>query len=282
MVTDEARAVGTDARGAQFPFLTHGKKFWTPLKNTGMPSPFSSTPSPSLFSISPCRERHCQTVHRHSSLDGIVFSSLSCLSLFLYLSPSSSSPSPLLYSSPGSVARDCMANERTFLAWLRTSLNCITLGVAIIKLLDSSTLVKVTGLFFIVQGICAVLYPLLSLLLFSPLFTLPLHLERYRERGEKQNPMTTPDHPHLYPSFLLPPLPFSSPLLLSPSPFFFFSSLPLLDSSFRYGMVRYRAITFHVEHGQYPVDATGPMIFMAAAVCGGVLALAIAIGVVVN
>lgn len=46
-------------------------------------------------------------------------------------------------------------------------------------------------------------------------------------------------------------------------------------------MVRYRAITFHVEHGQYPVDATGPMIFMGAAVCGGVLALAIAIGVVV-
>eukprot|EP00026_Physarum_polycephalum_P017317 Phypoly_transcript_18508.p1 GENE.Phypoly_transcript_18508~~Phypoly_transcript_18508.p1 ORF type:complete len:143 (+),score=15.75 Phypoly_transcript_18508:140-568(+) len=106
----------------------------------------------------------------------------------------------------GSVARDCMANERTFLAWMRTSLNCVTLGIAIVKLLDKTILVKFTGIFFIVLGLASVLY----------------------------------------------------------------------------GMVRYRAITFHVEHGQYPVDATGPMIFMGAAVAGGVLALAIAVSVIVG
>lgn len=96
------------------------------------------------------------------------------------------------------------------------------------KLLDPTTLVKITGLFFIFQGLCAVVY--LS-------------------------------------SFLL------SFLAIS----FFLSHFSLTTN--RYGMVRYRAVTFHVEHGQYPVDATGPMIFMGAAVCGGVLALVIAIGV---
>ncbi|EGG22032.1 hypothetical protein DFA_01921 [Cavenderia fasciculata] len=34
----------------------------------------------------------------------------------------------------GSVARDHLANERTYLAWLRTGLSCIALGVALAKL----------------------------------------------------------------------------------------------------------------------------------------------------
>ncbi|KAI9593408.1 hypothetical protein BDF19DRAFT_340878, partial [Syncephalis fuscata] len=34
----------------------------------------------------------------------------------------------------GSVARDHLANERTFLAWIRTSLSLITVGVAISQL----------------------------------------------------------------------------------------------------------------------------------------------------
>lgn len=41
---------------------------------------------------------------------------------------------------------------------MRTSLNCITLGVAIVKLLDSSTLVKVTGIFFVALGLATVMY----------------------------------------------------------------------------------------------------------------------------
>ncbi len=34
----------------------------------------------------------------------------------------------------GSVARDHLANERTFLAWLRTSLTCASLGIAVTQL----------------------------------------------------------------------------------------------------------------------------------------------------
>lgn len=67
----------------------------------------------------------------------------------------------------GSVARDCMANERTFLAWMRTSLNCITLGIAIVKLLDPSTLVKVTGIFFIGLGLGTVMYLFIFLSFFT-------------------------------------------------------------------------------------------------------------------
>ncbi|KAJ2236011.1 hypothetical protein GGH97_005612, partial [Coemansia sp. RSA 475] len=34
----------------------------------------------------------------------------------------------------GSVARDHLANERTYLAWIRTSLSMVTVGVAIRQL----------------------------------------------------------------------------------------------------------------------------------------------------
>ncbi|KAK9679371.1 hypothetical protein K7432_016299, partial [Basidiobolus ranarum] len=40
----------------------------------------------------------------------------------------------LLLENKGSVARDHLANERTFLAWIRTSLSLITVGVAIAQL----------------------------------------------------------------------------------------------------------------------------------------------------
>lgn len=35
MAAPEAKAIETEMHGASFPFLTHGKKLWTPLKNTG-------------------------------------------------------------------------------------------------------------------------------------------------------------------------------------------------------------------------------------------------------
>ncbi|CAO3637030.1 unnamed protein product [Cunninghamella blakesleeana] len=73
----------------------------------------------------------------------------------------------------GSVARDHLANERTFLAWLRTSLALISVGVALTqlfrierrlneesiddKLLKSGRLI---GLMFIIFGIMFVLFAL--------------------------------------------------------------------------------------------------------------------------
>ena len=45
----------------------------------------------------------------------------------------------LILENKGSVARDHLANERTFLAWIRTSLNLVTVGVGIVQLL------KLTG-----------------------------------------------------------------------------------------------------------------------------------------
>ncbi|KAK3809471.1 MAG: hypothetical protein J3Q66DRAFT_288203 [Benniella sp.] len=48
------------------------------------------------------------------------------------------SPS-LILENKGSIARDHLANERTFLAWLRSSLSLITVGVAITQLFRLQT-----------------------------------------------------------------------------------------------------------------------------------------------
>lgn len=61
----------------------------------------------------------------------------------------------------GSQARDHLANERTFLAWLRTALALIGGGVLLAKLVESDgTLAEVTGLLLIVAGIVAATYSL--------------------------------------------------------------------------------------------------------------------------
>jgi uncharacterized membrane protein YidH (DUF202 family) len=57
----------------------------------------------------------------------------------------------------GSLARDHLANERTFLAWLRTSLGSVGLGVAVAKL-DSSRYAQVSGCLFIAVGALFLLY----------------------------------------------------------------------------------------------------------------------------
>ncbi|KAI8871486.1 hypothetical protein GQ42DRAFT_120719 [Ramicandelaber brevisporus] len=46
----------------------------------------------------------------------------------------------LILENKGSVARDNLANERTFLAWVRTSLALTTVGVAIVQLFRYSPL----------------------------------------------------------------------------------------------------------------------------------------------
>lgn len=56
----------------------------------------------------------------------------------------------------GSLARDLLANERTFLAWLRTSLNTAALGIVLAKLADEFPLyenfAKTIGAILIVLG----------------------------------------------------------------------------------------------------------------------------------
>ncbi|EFA80227.1 hypothetical protein PPL_07052 [Heterostelium album PN500] len=54
----------------------------------------------------------------------------------------------------GSVARDHLANERTFLAWLRTGLSCIALGVALAKIGTS----RAGGIIFVALGSLFLLY----------------------------------------------------------------------------------------------------------------------------
>lgn len=57
--------------------------------------------------------------------------------------------------------RDKMAAERTFLAWMRTSLSIIAIGVTSLKLVQSNhipVLVRAVGCFFIASGIIPLLY----------------------------------------------------------------------------------------------------------------------------
>jgi uncharacterized membrane protein YidH (DUF202 family) len=72
----------------------------------------------------------------------------------------------------GSVARDHLANERTFLAWLRTSLSLITVGVAVAQLfrlqqaagghsyIDDSSTGKAIGVSLVVLGMVFILFGL--------------------------------------------------------------------------------------------------------------------------
>ncbi|ORX80957.1 hypothetical protein K493DRAFT_292954 [Basidiobolus meristosporus CBS 931.73] len=86
-------------------------------------------------------------------------------SLWSRLNPS------LLLENKGSVARDHLANERTFLAWIRTSLSLITVGVAIAQLFrlptkDSNSKSHHNagipiGASFIVFGICFTFFALI-------------------------------------------------------------------------------------------------------------------------
>ena len=58
----------------------------------------------------------------------------------------------------GSAARDQLANERTFLAWVRTALGLIGLGVVMAKLLEDPTLALVGGLSFVAWGAGILVY----------------------------------------------------------------------------------------------------------------------------
>jgi putative membrane protein len=61
-----------------------------------------------------------------------------------------------------SAARDHLANERTFLAWVRTALAVIGLGVLLGKLVDTEGLVaEIIGLAMVVFGATMLVYSVL-------------------------------------------------------------------------------------------------------------------------
>jgi putative membrane protein len=58
-----------------------------------------------------------------------------------------------------STARDHLANERTFLAWVRTALGFIGLGVVVAKLVEGKELlVEVTGFALVIYGAIVLIY----------------------------------------------------------------------------------------------------------------------------
>ncbi|PRP84309.1 hypothetical protein PROFUN_07610 [Planoprotostelium fungivorum] len=66
----------------------------------------------------------------------------------------------------GSTARDLLANERTFLAWIRTTISLFALGVALARIVpllggdkgQPRTLAQVTGLIMVITGIFTAVY----------------------------------------------------------------------------------------------------------------------------
>jgi len=55
----------------------------------------------------------------------------------------------------GSLARDHLANERTFLAWLRTGVTLMGVGIALVKFnaIISGVFLSVVGLFFVLTSL---------------------------------------------------------------------------------------------------------------------------------
>ena len=65
--------------------------------------------------------------------------------------------SSLKVANTGSTARDHLANERTFLAWMRTSISLLALGLAIAKflhggLLFGTSFIVLGAIFFVYSG----------------------------------------------------------------------------------------------------------------------------------
>lgn len=58
----------------------------------------------------------------------------------------------------GSHARDQLANERTFLAWLRTALAFIGLGLLVAKFVEPDVVTRIGGLLLIALGTIMLIY----------------------------------------------------------------------------------------------------------------------------
>ncbi len=60
----------------------------------------------------------------------------------------------------GSAARDQLANERTFLAWVRTGLGLVAVGVVLAKWIEAGVTTLFGGLAFIAWGAFLLIYAL--------------------------------------------------------------------------------------------------------------------------
>ncbi|OBA19441.1 hypothetical protein METBIDRAFT_26468, partial [Metschnikowia bicuspidata var. bicuspidata NRRL YB-4993] len=67
----------------------------------------------------------------------------------------------------GAVARDHMANERTFLAWLRTSLSLVTIGVGTVQLLKLESESQNLSRFAVPLGASFIMVGMLTLVMGS-------------------------------------------------------------------------------------------------------------------
>lgn len=84
----------------------------------------------------------------------------------------------------GSTARDHLANERTFLAWVRTALGVIGLGVLLAKLVETGgALAEIAGLVLVAYGAVTLVYALVRY------ERLASHLQRGEFRVAKGGPM---------------------------------------------------------------------------------------------
>lgn len=77
------------------------------------------------------------------------------------LTPLGNSPNmATMQDNVGSAARDQLANERTFLAWVRTGLGLIGVGLLLAKLVDAGNTTLIGGLAFITWGAGIMIYAL--------------------------------------------------------------------------------------------------------------------------
>ena len=83
----------------------------------------------------------------------------------------------------GSAARDQLANERTFLAWVRTALGLIGVGVVLAKWVDEGVTTQLGGIAFVVLGAAVLIYGIVRYRQVTSL------LERGKYRAARTGPL---------------------------------------------------------------------------------------------
>jgi putative membrane protein len=70
----------------------------------------------------------------------------------------STAPEANPHGDDAALARDHLANERTYLAWLRTSINVMILGLAVAKLIHEGARANVAGAILIAAGFVVLVF----------------------------------------------------------------------------------------------------------------------------